>query len=700
MRFTFATSLIILSCAPCYCVEPSFKNNPDFRTTEEILNEIHDIKPTNCANEIFIQSLIEHADEISDTAPENEMRVWAQQTIQNTETLKQILECPEIQHISDDTTISFTPIVYKFNNGRHITINYSTQPKILKQKIMASTKRNLPNGNVSPNLMDNTDGSKYTNTEPAWYAIMVVQHDSLSEYIGPDKNNILSMKYINDNIDKIYPNGYFCTSKSAIANNKDTINEVVRRIVDVKDDSNDYYVAGDVNLEWVMYAEIAADVIITVATMGTGEIAMAGLKGVRATKTARNLAQSMKSLSKLDDVKKYKDITQQITRQTNNIAKIDKNIKNAEQYEKVLKNIESAKRAGKDVSRYEKQATEIFKNAKEIDSGITVEQLKNAETLKNNRKSLQESVQTLKQDADKIASESKDVKLYQESANAFSDVMNYRRNLKSFRRPQTGNFITKPLKQTWAYAKSAHAINNGAKMMTKAGKTARAGMSSRSTKIKSWLMDETLKHGARLARFERDAGILYGAVSFIGDMYDKTSATSKEFSNGIEFKPLCLLSADDLEGQENKVNYGMWLMWVGDSTDTSEDDVAYLQAMDFASKFFYALDEYQDENGVNCNVDIYVVRPIIRLDETNPDNPSGELFYLFTNEIPWSTAEQFDANVPNKNEWERMQIELLNTDPEYKYHKPAQDIHEQVADTILTNEHPSESENMNENISE
>ena len=224
--------------------------------------------------------------------------------------------------------------------------------------------------------------------------------------------------------------------------------------------------------------------------------------------------------------------------------------------------------------------------------------------------------------------------------------------------------------------------------MNKAGRVARAGMSTRSAKIKSYLFDATLKHGARLAKFERNVGFLYGAITFLGDMYDRTSTTSKEFSNGIEFKPLCLLSADDLNGQENVVNYGMWLMWIGNSMDEADDDAAYLQAMDFASKFYYQLDEFQDEHGANCNVDIYVVRPIIRLDETNVENPSGELFYLFMNEIPWSTAEQFGNMVPNIDDWERTQSLLNEQDPNNKYkhynNNKSEPTPERIADSELS----------------
>jgi len=213
-------------------------------------------------------------------------------------------------------------------------------------------------------------------------------------------------------------------------------------------------------------------------------------------------------------------------------------------------------------------------------------------------------------------------------------------------------------------------------------------MSSTSAKIGDWLMDATLKHGSRLGRFTRDVGLIYGAIVFLGDMYDRTSSTSKEFSNGIEFKPLCLLSADDLEGYDNVVNYGMWIMFEGNSTDPADDDAAYLQAMDFAAKFYYQLDEYQDEHGANCNVDIYVVRPIIRLDETNMDEPKGELFYLFMNEIPWSTAEQFGEQIPNVADWERNQSELELSDPngKYKHHEQNNEIANEITAAELTEE--------------
>ena len=77
-------------------------------------------------------------------------------------------------------------------------------------------------------------------------------------------------------------------------------------------------------------------------------------------------------------------------------------------------------------------------------------------------------------------------------------------------------------------------------------------------------------------------------------------------------------------------------MWAGDSYSAADDDSAYLQAMDFANKFHYNLDKIQnDTNDFACDVDIYVVRPIIR----NPGTENPELYYLIMNDEPWTTRD-------------------------------------------------------------
>lgn len=668
VRTYYKTYLFFLFIFPFFAGDV-FAQDSEFQTAEEILAAAHNDQPTTCASEIFLNALYEHANEISEDEDESHVRLWAHNIMSESTVLEQVLKCPELK-VSDYTTIHFSPIVFEFpNSNRTITISYSTQPKVLKQKLILAGKKSLPNGNPNPKLMDENDPAIYINTDPAWYAIMVVQHDSLSNFVGPEKNNTLSMKYLNDNIDSIYPHGYHCTSKSAIANDSDTINQVVREVVDIENDSNDYYVAGDVNLEWVMYAEIALEVAITVATAGMGEAAMIGLKGARATRTSKNLIKSMKNLSKLDTVKTYRTVAKQIAGHTDDIAKLEKNIKNAEKYEQALKRAEKARKSGKDATKYEQEAKQILENAKQIDPNMTDDALKNADKLKARKKQLSDEIKDLENQAEQMVKESKDVAEFKKQAETFNDIWKYRNKLRAFRRPQTGNVITRNLTKIKNAGKTIKAANSGAKMMTKAGRLARKGMSSRSAKIGNWLFDTTLKHGARLGRVVRDTGLIYGAITFLGDMYDQTSDSTNEFSNGIEFKPLCLLSADDLKGQENVVNYGMWLLWEGNSTDPADDDAAYLQAVDFASKFYYQLDEFQDEHSAQCNVDIYVVRPIIRIDESDPNKTKGELFYLFMNDVPWSTSEQFSAQISDISDWERTQKILEETDPDEKYTK-------------------------------
>lgn len=659
----------------------------DAQTMEELLTEYRSTHSTHCANEIFSNALFEHSSEINSAMEENKVKVWAQETMQSPEVLEQILACPELKSVQDTTTIIFEPIVYKFpDSNRTITINYTTQPKVLKQRLILSRKRSLPNGNANPNIFDPEDGGKYIHTDPAWYAILVVQHDSLSQFVGKDANNTVSIKYINDNIDDIYPHGYFCTSRSAWANDTDTINKVVHEVVDIEKDTNDYYVAGDINLEWVMYAEIAMDIVITVVTAGGGAVATSALKGARATRSAKNLIKSIKSLTKLDDVKKYMGVARKIAQHTDDVAKIEKNLKNAKKYEKAIKNIDK----GIDVAKNEKELAEILKAAKEIDPKITGDMLKNADKLKDRQKELLEAIKPLEKQAEEMVKASDNVKLYKESAEALTDVMKYRRSLRAFKRPQTGNIFVRSLKKMNAYRKTVKATSGGAKVLGKADNLARAGMGSFSSKAREFLFQSTLKHGARLTKIESALGFLYGAVSFIGDMYDRTSTTSQEFSNGIEFRPLGLLSADDLEGQDNVVNYGMWLMWQGNSTDPADDDSAYLQAMDFAEKFAFTLNEYQSENGANCNVDIYVVHPIIRLDETDPNNVTGEMFYLFMNDIPWTTNEQFTESVGDIETWERTQQELESSDPNNKYKKKTESETSETTETNNSAEQPTE----------
>ncbi len=530
----------------------------------------------DCTTQVFVDALGANVSSIDENAPEIDVKQWVYAAFSTPETLQKILECPEIQSISETDTIKFTPIQYSFSNGRKIVINYETQPRVLKQRLSLLNKRPLPSDEISPKIGLDSD-ALWTNTDPAWYGIMVVEHGALDEFIGPDKNYTISLKYINDNIDKLYPRGAKCTNKSALARNNAAINRATTKAIDLKaqtekKDTNDYYVAGDVNLQWISYAEIALDVAITVATVGGGAVVSGVTKATRASRALDGLKDTIKALDTTADVMKYKDALRTADRINDQIKALDKT----------------------------KDATKIADLNKELNS-------------------INDTVKTL--------SKTDDVKKYRDATKTFSDLNQYRHNLRALKTPQRGNIIARATRAT----KAAFSGNKKIKHARKLGRS-----STFSGQIRNWLFDSTLKSAGALAKIETTGGLLYGAINLLGEMYDYTSTSTDQYTNGIEFKPLLLLSADDLAGQENVVNYGMWILFAGSSTNISEDDAAYLQAMDFAAKFHEDLLEVQNDTNSPCNVDIFVVRPILR----NPDTNNADLFYLIMNDNPWTTNDE------------------------------------------------------------
>ena len=224
---------------------------------------------TECASGVFANGLSKAANTVSETDSEEVIQQWIHTVFSDKNVLTDVLKCPELENIADNETIKFTPIQYVFPGGREIVVNYETQPRILKQRLTIGGKRDLPQNDANPRI--GADENIWTNVDPAWYAIMVTEHGALDNFVGPDKNNTISLDYIRDNIDTLFPknHGGTCTGKSAKTRDNTEINYVMREMtVNVNDDTNDYYVAGDVNLQWISYAEIALDVALTVATFG------------------------------------------------------------------------------------------------------------------------------------------------------------------------------------------------------------------------------------------------------------------------------------------------------------------------------------------------------------------------------------------------------------------------------------------------
>ena len=544
--------------------------SPDFVP----ISDINQITPndTECATAVFADALANNSAAVSETDEDIVIRQWIYQTFANPDVLRAVMKCPEFANAADDETITLQPIKYVFPGGREIVINYETQPKILAQRITLGEKNELADLNPNPRI-DPTDGTVWTNTDPAWYAIMVVESGTLDEFVGPGKNNTVSMRYINDNIDRLFPHGNQCTSKSALAGDRRMINVATRETVGIDNDTNDYYVAGDVNLQWISYLEIGLDVAITVLTMGGGTVILGATKSARASRALHGLTNTIKTLRTTDSVRDYVRISQQYTRVVEQLRNIDR-VADAAQYERVAA-----------------QADDLAR-----------------------------TMRTLEQTDD-------NVRQYRNATNAFTSLNQYRRTLRSLRTPQRGNIIAR----AW---RAIRAANTGGKTIRNAEKIARS--STLSGQIRDWLFQSTLTNAGALARLERTGGFIYGALRLFGTAYDWTETSTGEFTSGIDFKPLTLLSADDLQGQENVINHGMWLMWAGNAYSAADDDAAYLQAMDFANKFHFNLDKIQTEqNNHACNVDIFVVRPIIH----NPGTDNAELYYLIMNDTPWTTRE-------------------------------------------------------------
>lgn len=527
---------------------------------------------TECATAVFANALAANSNKISETADEIQVQEWINSVFTDGNVLREVLACPEFAELADDDAIKLLPIKYTFPGGREIVINYETQPKILKQRITLSEKRDLPS---EPNpRISADDGSVWTNTDPAWYGILVVESGTLDEFVGPNKNNTISLQWIEDNIDTIFPRGGRCTSKSAIAGNREMINLAMKETVSLEYDTNDYYVAGDVSLQWISYLEIALDVVITIVTWGAGTAVVGASRAARASRALKNLGTSLRALSKLDSVRDYIRLGQRATKAAEELKNIDK-------------------------------ATDAVAHARKL------------EELQNYEKTMRNLERT-----------DPNVRKYLEQSKTFSELNQYRRALRSLRTvKQRGNLVAR----AW---RSVRAAYSGGQKLRKAEKIARS--STLSGRIRDWLFQSTMRNATAMGRLERSGGLIYGALTFIGGMYDWTETSTGDFTSGIEFKPLGLLSADDLQGQENVVNHGMWLMWAGDAYSAADDDAAFLQAMDFANKFHFNLDTLQnDKNRHVCNVDIFVVRPIIR----NPGTDNAELYYLVMNDEPWTTRD-------------------------------------------------------------
>lgn len=691
---------------------------------------------TTCVRNAFANALYDNADKIDETASESAVKQWIYDTIQSAETLGEVLACPEIIDADENETIRFLPIQYTFPNGREIVVNYETQPKVLEQRFMLATKTELPTTDPNPAVSEFDETATWTNTEPAWYGIMVVQSGALDNFVGPDKNNTVSMDYIIDNIGNLYPRDMdgMCSTRSGMTaklRGSMVHNVMHEHTAKHDDDKNNYYIAGDINLRWISFAEIALDVALTVVSFGATALAEGATKMARAMRIIGKIGKNMKTLTKIENVQKYIRESLKVARMTkeidnmNDMTKTIKTIdklekalaklpKGSAKYEKIAKQLEAARKLKADnmwkfgqtgsttvktMTRSQaKNLTDIENRINKIESiDASRRTAKDADTLKKLRqerntilnkvgtkdpseiarlkqsalngsigtiftdiditkfddltKAKLEEIEKTKKTMSDMARADKNVAEYVKQFDELKKVTKYVRELKTYKKARTGNMVSRAWQGLKNTGKSIKTANTGGKMLDNAAKVADKGaktaakiekefggaarQGAKSGRARDWLFHSTMRNVGRIAKVGEGVAALHFVLGLLGDFYDWTNTSTDEFTNGVNMKPLLLLSADDIEGQDNIVNYGMWLMWTGDSSVAEDDDAAYLQAMDFAQKFYQDLTETQEsENRHACDVDIYVVRPIIR----NPGRESQSLYWLFMNDIPWSTA--------------------------------------------------------------
>ncbi|MBR0212262.1 MAG: hypothetical protein IJQ55_01525, partial [Alphaproteobacteria bacterium] len=115
---------LIILFAWCIFVVPavaqnldSLKNDPNFKTTEEIIAMAHNEKSTECSSRIFSDALRARSDEINDSMDEFKVRAWARNIMQSPDIIQRIFKCPEFQSVNETTTINFTPVIFEFPSG-------------------------------------------------------------------------------------------------------------------------------------------------------------------------------------------------------------------------------------------------------------------------------------------------------------------------------------------------------------------------------------------------------------------------------------------------------------------------------------------------------------------------------------------------------------------------------------------------------
>ena len=677
--------------------QPAFAESDSGGTysVQELLQR--ETNDTKCATAAFQNALADSAATVGDPkeADEPTINTWIHAAFANKNTLDAVLNCPELQNASDNDTIVFETVYYKFPTGREIRVNYETQKIVLKQKQLLANKPKLGPGDMNPDITaDTQNGAIWVNVEPAWYAILIAEHGSLDNFVGPDKNNVVALKYIEDNIDTLYPKDHEdvlsadCTSRSAIAGDRDIINRAALRTfggdpnanppqtpeekeAQKKVAENDFFVYGDVDLRWISALEIAADVVLTIVTWGGYGAASVGVKMARAArafnkakkaietiKTSRSVGKFLKTSSKVDDVAKAIKNIDKIDDSVGSIVRLEKNtatnIKNLENEISLLKtqkgNAKTIKSLEQELEFAQQEAKTLGEATKTANKLKETEQMlaKGEKALSPDEISkLEKEVAELKSTYGKQLENVKNIHTQQlTELGKLDDIKTYKELVEQKRMHAHTLYLMRQGKvalrtergllpvRLWKAGKALRSGLKSASGLNKSTRALRPHISGVSAKINDFLFHNTMRNINALAKVPAQATTVAVIGKTVAGLYDYTEVSATEYTNNIEFKPLLLLGADAIDGYDNEVNHGMWMLWEGSATTEADDDAAFLTAVYTAETLHQDLVEIQDElNTMACDVDIYVVRPIIR----NPGTENEELYYLFMNETPWTT---------------------------------------------------------------
>ena len=96
---------------------------------------------SNCASDIFLNALNKDISNINENDPENVIKYWIFNNFQKKEVLSKVLDCDNISNLKDDEIVKFKTFDFVFKTGRKITVEYTSQLKLLKNRLLLSNKK-------------------------------------------------------------------------------------------------------------------------------------------------------------------------------------------------------------------------------------------------------------------------------------------------------------------------------------------------------------------------------------------------------------------------------------------------------------------------------------------------------------------------------------------------------------------------------